>query len=56
VPIIFLTSLSESEALVRCLEAGGDDFLQALQPRDPRRQDPRHGPPASQATVLNSAT
>ncbi|WP_397449076.1 SpoIIE family protein phosphatase [Pseudomonas sp. NA-150] len=27
VPIIFLTSLSESEALVRCLEAGGDDFL-----------------------------
>jgi len=27
VPIIFLTSLSESEALVRCLEAGGDDFV-----------------------------
>ena len=27
VPIIFLTSLSESEALARCLEAGGDDFL-----------------------------
>ena len=27
VPIIFLTSLSESEALVRCLDAGGDDFL-----------------------------
>jgi two-component system, HptB-dependent secretion and biofilm response regulator len=27
VPIIFLTSLSEGEALVRCLEAGGDDFL-----------------------------
>lgn len=27
VPIIFLTSLSESEALVRCLNAGGDDFL-----------------------------
>jgi two-component system, HptB-dependent secretion and biofilm response regulator len=27
VPIIFLTSLSENEALVRCLEAGGDDFL-----------------------------
>ncbi len=27
VPIIFLTSLSESDALVRCLEAGGDDFL-----------------------------
>ena len=27
VPIIFLTSLSESEALVRCLEAGGDDFI-----------------------------
>ncbi|RWU20741.1 fused response regulator/phosphatase [Pseudomonas alkylphenolica] len=27
VPIIFLTSLSEEEALVRCLEAGGDDFL-----------------------------
>ena len=27
VPIIFLTSLTESEALVRCLEAGGDDFI-----------------------------
>jgi CheY-like chemotaxis protein len=27
VPIIFLTSLSENEALVRCLEAGGDDFI-----------------------------
>ncbi len=27
VPIIFLTSLSEGEALVRSLEAGGDDFL-----------------------------
>ncbi|KAB0506578.1 ATP-binding SpoIIE family protein phosphatase [Pseudomonas moorei] len=27
VPIIFLTSLSESEALARCLEVGGDDFL-----------------------------
>ncbi|MFC6300116.1 SpoIIE family protein phosphatase [Pseudomonas sp. CCM 7893] len=27
VPIIFLTSLSESEALARCLDAGGDDFL-----------------------------
>ncbi|PAU54374.1 fused response regulator/phosphatase [Pseudomonas indica] len=27
VPIIFLTSLSENDALVRCLEAGGDDFL-----------------------------
>jgi CheY-like chemotaxis protein len=27
VPIIFLTSLSENEALARCLEAGGDDFL-----------------------------
>ncbi|AOE86508.1 ATP-binding SpoIIE family protein phosphatase [Pseudomonas sp. TCU-HL1] len=27
VPIIFLTSLTENEALVRCLEAGGDDFL-----------------------------
>jgi len=27
VPIIFLTSLTESEALVRCLEVGGDDFL-----------------------------
>ena len=25
VPIIFLTSLSESEALARCLEVGGDD-------------------------------
>ncbi|MDD0974574.1 ATP-binding SpoIIE family protein phosphatase [Pseudomonas fontis] len=27
VPIIFLTSLTEEEGLVRCLEAGGDDFL-----------------------------
>ena len=27
VPIIFLTSLSEENALVRCLEAGGDDFV-----------------------------
>lgn len=27
VPIIFLTSLTESEALALCLEAGGDDFL-----------------------------
>ncbi|MBO0366352.1 fused response regulator/phosphatase [Pseudomonas putida] len=27
VPIIFLTSLSEEQALVRCLEAGGDDFI-----------------------------
>ncbi|HGA2318452.1 TPA: SpoIIE family protein phosphatase [Pseudomonas putida] len=27
VPIIFLTSLNEEDALVRCLEAGGDDFM-----------------------------
>ncbi|MFE8069509.1 fused response regulator/phosphatase [Marinobacteraceae bacterium S3BR75-40.1] len=27
VPIIFLTSLSDAEALAKCLEAGGDDFL-----------------------------
>ncbi len=27
VPIIFLTSLQETKELVRCLEAGGDDFL-----------------------------
>lgn len=27
VPIIFLTSMSEEQALVACLEAGGDDFL-----------------------------
>jgi len=27
VPIIFLTSLSENQALVSCLEAGGDDFI-----------------------------
>ena len=27
VPIIFLTSMTESEGLARCLEAGGDDFL-----------------------------
>ena len=28
VPIIFLTSLTDTESLVKCLEAGGDDFLQ----------------------------
>ncbi|WP_166260854.1 SpoIIE family protein phosphatase [Marinobacter salicampi] len=27
VPIIFLTSLSDADALARCLESGGDDFL-----------------------------
>lgn len=27
VPVIFLTALSEGEALVKCLAAGGDDFL-----------------------------
>lgn len=27
VPVIFLTALSEGEALVKCIEAGGDDFL-----------------------------
>ncbi|HCL42506.1 MAG TPA: fused response regulator/phosphatase, partial [Pseudomonas sp.] len=27
VPVIFLTSLTETDALVKCLEAGGDDFL-----------------------------
>ncbi|WP_162874690.1 response regulator, partial [Pseudomonas viridiflava] len=27
VPIIFLTSLTEGEALARCLDAGGDDFV-----------------------------
>ncbi|MND64430.1 Transcriptional regulatory protein AfsQ1 [compost metagenome] len=27
VPIIFLTSMSQEQALVRCLEAGGDDVL-----------------------------
>lgn len=27
VPIIFLTSQSETQALVRCLDAGGDDFV-----------------------------
>ncbi|WP_263261045.1 SpoIIE family protein phosphatase [Pseudomonas sp. RIT-PI-S] len=27
VPVIFLTSMTEDDALVRCLEAGGDDFL-----------------------------
>ncbi|HKS11846.1 MAG TPA: fused response regulator/phosphatase, partial [Pseudomonas sp.] len=27
VPIIFLTSLNEEAGLVRCLEAGGDDFM-----------------------------
>lgn len=33
VPIIFLTGLSAPEMLVRCLEAGGDDFLP--KPYDP---------------------
>ncbi|MGQ9425919.1 SpoIIE family protein phosphatase [Gilvimarinus sp. F26214L] len=28
IPVIFLTSLTDSGSLVRCLEAGGDDFLQ----------------------------
>jgi CheY-like chemotaxis protein len=27
VPIIFLTSLNDAESLVKCLDAGGDDFL-----------------------------
>lgn len=27
VPIIFLTSLNDTESLVKCLDAGGDDFL-----------------------------
>jgi CheY-like chemotaxis protein len=27
VPVIFLTALSEGDALVKCVEAGGDDFL-----------------------------
>lgn len=27
VPIIFLTSLTDTESLVKCLDAGGDDFL-----------------------------
>jgi CheY-like chemotaxis protein len=27
VPVIFLTSLSDADALARCLDAGGDDFL-----------------------------
>ncbi|PXX91117.1 fused response regulator/phosphatase [Marinobacter vulgaris] len=27
VPLIFMTSLSDADALARCLEAGGDDFL-----------------------------
>jgi len=27
VPILFLTSLSDNESLVKCLDAGGDDFL-----------------------------
>lgn len=27
VPIIFLTSMTEGEALARCLDAGGDDFI-----------------------------
>lgn len=27
VPVIFLTAMSEGEALVKCIEAGGDEFL-----------------------------
>ncbi|TVZ38598.1 serine phosphatase RsbU (regulator of sigma subunit) [Alteromonadaceae bacterium 2753L.S.0a.02] len=27
IPIVFLTSLSDDESLVECIEAGGDDFL-----------------------------
>lgn len=27
IPVIFLTSLTDTESLVKCLEAGGDDFL-----------------------------
>ncbi|KOR27841.1 histidine kinase, partial [Achromatium sp. WMS2] len=27
VPVIFLTALTEEDALVRCIEVGGDDFL-----------------------------
>ncbi|WP_153774589.1 fused response regulator/phosphatase [Pseudomonas sp. MNR3A] len=27
IPIIFLTSMNEEQGLVRCLEAGGDDFM-----------------------------
>lgn len=27
IPIIFLTSLTDTQSLVRCLDAGGDDFL-----------------------------
>ncbi len=28
VPVVFITALGETEALVKCVEAGGDDFLQ----------------------------
>ena len=27
IPILFLTSLTDNESLVKCLDAGGDDFL-----------------------------
>jgi two-component system, HptB-dependent secretion and biofilm response regulator len=40
VPIIFLTSLSDTESLVQCLDAGGDDFLsKPLQPYYPASQN-----------------
>lgn len=34
VPVIFLTSLADGEAVARCLDAGGDDFL--AKPFNPR--------------------
>ncbi len=47
VPIIFLTSLSEEQALVKCLEAGGGRFSgKTLPSGDPGRQDQGHGSPA----------
>ena len=40
VPVIFLTAMSDEEALAQCIEAGGDDFLvKPYDKLDPAEQD-----------------
>src|SRR3546814_20811143 len=55
VPIIFLTSLTEHEALGSCLEAGGDDFI--AKPHNPNILEAKiqamHRLRRLQATVLD---